>query len=124
MSLISRFHEVRSIGAFTSDLGIGVFVNKKRLAKYLLGGVLLVVLLIGGYVLLSSENPVGVVNRDHVLDCIPEIQAMCRPGGTVNASEITGCGSSISYKDIKSLDSVEDVNGSTGVVTCDRPQFR
>jgi hypothetical protein len=110
---------------FLTDLGIAVLVNKKRLAGYLLGGVLLVVLLIGGYALLSSEPPVGVLNdKDRAyLVCTNAIQAQCEAGaGSVNLSEIGGeiggCQGSVPPSSIRSITSVEDVNESTGMVTC------
>ena len=125
MSLVLDFLAVWRRPTFRSDPGVDVLVNKKRLAGYLLEGVLLVVLLIGGYALLSSEPPIGVLNdKDRAyLVCTNAIQAQCEAGaGSVNLSEIGGeiggCQGSVPPSLIQSILSVEDVNESTGVVTC------
>jgi hypothetical protein len=104
-------------------------VNKKRLAKYLLGGVLLAVtLLVSGYLASLTffyDYEPAKVNDNDPAECMAVVGSTCTiETVSVNLSEIGPCGGNVSYEDIKDLDSVEDVNGSTGVVTCDRPQFQ
>jgi hypothetical protein len=131
VSLVLDFLAVWSIEVFRSGLGVVAFVNKKRLAGYLLGGVLVAVMLLGASylaVLISIEhhyNNARELDEENPLQCMAVVNSTCTiETVSVNLSEIGPCGGNVSYKDIKNLDSVEDVNGSTGVVTCDRPQFR
>jgi hypothetical protein len=114
-------HEVWSIGVFSSGLGIGVFVNKKRLAKYLLGGVLLVALLIGVFLLWyygTGQNTVRTPRQPVYCEDVVGPRCAIEPESSFNLSEIERC-SSPNYRSIQNLPSVEDVNESTGIVTCD-----
>jgi hypothetical protein len=128
MSLVSRLHEVRSIGVFTSGLGVGVFVNKKRLAGYLLGGVLVVVLLAVGVVFwtLGHDETVTLSSDERARLCAYNVEDKCEVAESASLSEKHYCygegGSPAAYvnaSEIRALPSVEDVNESTGVVTCD-----
>jgi hypothetical protein len=98
-------------------------VNRKKLAVYLLVGFVVAALLVGGYVLLGSERPIRpirIFDNNHAENCMPGAQAVCRnsdSGYSWNLSEIKGC-QSVPPRSIRNLPYVEDVNESTGVVTC------
>jgi hypothetical protein len=111
---------------FNQGLCIGVFVNKKRLAGYLSGGVLLVGLLIGGYLFWYYETGQDAVYRNPpttLIDrptCADTVEARCVAGSeSFNLSEIECRQGSNRPDSLRSLPSVEDVNESSGVVTCD-----
>jgi hypothetical protein len=94
------------------------FVNKKRLAGYLSGGVLLVGLLIGCFLLLGP----GYLTEDGIDTgtlCLSDVKSICSSGAdVVNLSEVRNCDASY-YRYIgEQLDSVRSVNESSGVVTC------
>ena len=119
--------------SFRSGLGVVAFVNKKRLAGYLSGGVLVVVLLAVGVVFwtLGNDETVTLSSDERARLCTYSVEKKCEAAESANLSEEPYCygegGSLAAYvnaSEIRALPSVEDVNGSTGVVTCDRPQFR
>jgi hypothetical protein len=122
---------------FLTDLGIAVLVNKKRLAGYLLGGVLVVVLLLkllmGNVVSwpLEYDETVSISSDRKARLCTSNVEDKCEVAESVNLSETNYCyedgarpAAYVNASEIRALPSVEDVNRSTGVVTCDRPQFR
>jgi hypothetical protein len=111
---------------FRPVLGIAVFVGTKRLVGYLSGGVLVAVtLLLSGYLAYLTffyEYEPAKVDDNNPAECMAVVGSDCAiETVSVNLSEIGPCGGNVSYEDIKDLDSVEDVNESTGVVSCQPP---
>jgi hypothetical protein len=102
-----------------------LFLDKKRLAGYLLGGVLLLGLLIGGYLFWYYETGQDEISRTPQWE-IESTMCTGRVGDSfvggaesVNLSEIESCVPAANYREIRNLPSVEGFNESTFVATCD-----
>jgi hypothetical protein len=93
-------------------------MNRKRVAIFLFGGVLVIGLLIVGY--LQHTKPIITTTDEKALNCEGSAALSCKAGAeSLNVSNSKGCklGPNSAEK-VRELDNVEAVNESTGIVTC------
>jgi hypothetical protein len=104
---------------FSSGLGIVVFVNKKRLAGYLLVGFVVAALLVVAFVMLFFAGMCCTPDDPDDLRCAGTVDTRCADNESFNINEISYCDGLDSPSSLRNLPNVEDVNESTGVVTCE-----